>query len=245
MNFAFCPKSRFILVCFWLLLLLFSGPALYGVVVEMGREGEVLQHQVETPNIQSGQASDPSWNPSTPSTTIPKTEVGETPTVLSTIPELISRFADLIGTWTATLASDSENLAPISDLLAASEPFVHSGTGSSEKTAVRDGTARLEVYLPTYNPATIEVRVINPDNTEELFSGNSLLTWMRMNDRDSAQVVFKGVSQPDSVVQVAADNWDANQQEYPFELKAGQRLILSISGNPLSSSYVRVVSNAF
>ena len=243
MFFASHPdRSRW---CVLLLFLCLSASALHGVTLELGREGEVLQHEVEAPNLTTSSATMPPWNPSSSATSILKVEPGVAPLSLPGIGELLIRFKDLIATHATVVASDPQLVIPLKDILGASEPFVHTGVGTSEKTARNDGPASVEVFLPTYNPATIEVRVINPDNTEVLYSGESLLYWMRPNDKAKALVKFQGAEQPDSMYLNKAGDWSANPKKYEFDVKANQRVILSISGAPLSSAYVRVTGNVF
>jgi hypothetical protein len=235
------------LLVFWGLFCFFLLPGnLQGASLEMGRAGEVLRHEIETPNILTTGTEKLPWKPSTDQTLpFPKIEPGAVPPIISAIPELMARFRDLIGTRSAFVASAAPGIIPLAEMLGTPEALVHTGVGSTEKIAVRDGTASVEVFLPTYNPATIEVRVINPDNTEEIFSGDSLLTWIRPNDTARAPVRFKGVEQADSMYQNKEGDWSPNPKKYEFDVKAGQRVIFSISGRPLETSFIRVTSSAF
>ncbi|MFZ2959655.1 MAG: hypothetical protein WA705_22440 [Candidatus Ozemobacteraceae bacterium] len=220
-------------------------PILQAVHLEMGRTGEVLLHEVETPNLQSGGKAELPWASSTPAIAIPKVEKGVYPPISPVLSELIARFQDLIGPFAIATASDSKKVLPLKSVLTAPGTFVHTGVGNSEKVAVSDGTAVIEVFLPTYNPASVMVRIINPDNTEQVFFGESLLTWERPDDKAKALVRFKGEEQPNSMYLNGTGDWSANPQKYTVALKAGQRVILSISGNPLPSSFLRVSSDAF
>lgn len=218
---------------------------LSGVTLEMGRPGEVLQHQIETPNILIDEKATLQWNPFSPNISFPKIEPGIIPSVIPVIPELLVKFNTLITNPNFTLASSTGNSLPVKDILVTEEATTQTGLGTSEKTAKRDGPATLEVYLPTHNPATIEVRIINEDNTEELYSGDSLLTWTRPNDKARALVRFKGADQPNSMFLSKNGDWSPNPLKYVVDLKAGQRMILSVSGNPDPGAFVRVTSAAF
>lgn len=113
------------------------------------------------------------------------------------------------------------------------------GKGSSEYEAIADGSTEILVYLPTYNPARIIVRLYDLDGDEIFFKGKSLLVWERQDDKAFAPVFFQGNSDENSMKESSSNNYDAVQNSYKFDVQKGQRLRLEISGKPESKSYVR------
>ncbi len=114
------------------------------------------------------------------------------------------------------------------------------GKGTSEFTATADGEAELMVFLPTYRPAAITARLLDENGEEIYFKGQSLLIWQRPDDKAFAPVFFKGSSDESSMKKVAGSNYDAVQNTYRVALQKGQKIKLEISGQPESSSYVKV-----
>lgn len=114
------------------------------------------------------------------------------------------------------------------------------GTGKSEFTAHADGEGELLVFLPTYQPARIIVRLVDLDGDEIYFKGKSLLIWERPDDKAFAPVFFKGNSDEKSMKKESASDYSAVQNAYKFALQKGQKLQLEITGQPEASSYARV-----
>lgn len=114
------------------------------------------------------------------------------------------------------------------------------GKGSSEFTATADGETELLAFLPTYRPAAVTARLIDENGDEIFFRGQSLLVWQRPDDKAFAPVFFKGSSDENSMKKVSNSNYDAVQNTYRFAIQKGQKIKLEISGQPETSSYIRV-----
>ncbi len=122
-----------------------------------------------------------------------------------------------------------------------SEPvnISQNGKGTSTYRARADGDTALKVFLPTYRPAQIIVRLLESDGSEIRFNGRSLLTWERPDDKAFAPVFFRGEEDAGSMKKVSDGNYDAVQNTYKFRIEQGQRLVLEIKGDAEPASYVK------
>ncbi len=172
-------------------------------------------------------------------------------TTRSSMPEFIENISrELVHIFTNPNSSDSSRSRPDAQVARVlNPPFSDNklvGRGERELVAVRDGDVSVELFLPTYNQARMEVSLIDTDGSEIWFNGSSLLVWSRPDDKAFAPVFFKGTSDPGSMVLHAPGDYNAKANlSYPVAMKEGQKLILRTTGNPDPSSYIRASGSAF
>ncbi len=214
--------------------------------IEMGREGETVRQVVETLTASSTVGA--RWQPAGPAAS--PAAVVPVPRALDTSPwpaaagggSHLGNAAAAAGPVPATGAST------IPRVISGGPPkrVQVSGLGTADVTAMSDGPVTIEVLLTTYQPATIEIRLLNPDGTEVMVNGHSLLEWVRPDDTANAPVWFQGRKDPDSMETTNGRDYSPKRGlQYTFNIKQGQRLVISTTGNALPASYARATSSAF
>ena len=168
----------------------------------------------------------------------------------SSMPDFIENiYRELVHIFTNPNSSDSSRSRPNAQVARVlNPPFSDNklvGNGEKELEAVRDGDVSVELFLPTYDQAKMEVSLIDTDGSEIWFNGSSLLVWNRPDDKAFAPVFFKGTSDQGSMVLHAADDYNAKENlSYSVAMKEGQKLILRTTGNPEPNSYIRASVSA-
>lgn len=121
-----------------------------------------------------------------------------------------------------------------------------SGKGSKELVALADGEVSLEVYLYTYSPADIVVRLYDADGNEIRFDGQPLLSWRRVDGSSYAPVNFKGVVDSASMFEESPGDYSPTPGiSYKVDLKKGQKIVLTTSGGAEPRSYVKATGTVF
>lgn len=252
MSFASHPEptigGRFRLACttlgFSLMFSLSTGPG-FAATLEMGIEGDSLRQRVET----AAPASQPAagtWNPLNPKLGTPGTPAGAGGLVDSLLTNLQRKNPQIFQPVGKPLPKDSTTAEGFRRLLPGGTGGVEiKGVGGTAGVATADGPVEIAIYLTTFDPATMEVHLFDPDGSEVYFNARPLLYWDRPNDTANAPVLFKGVSDPDSMVRHARGDYTPRPNlKYTFEIKKGQRIVLKTLGKALPSSYIKAVSPA-
>jgi hypothetical protein len=214
--------------------------AVSGADIQLGQDGQALPEKVDTPNLRSSAPGSPP-SPAAP-TTVPQQDPG---TGLSG-PALVEKVRRV---W-SHLLTDAPRRTPTGPAPAKMDdvifgkpavPVALNGPGQKEVVATADGPVKIEIFLSTYNPAAMEVHLIDTDGAEIFFKGRSLLLWQRPNDSSYAPVYFQGDSQPDSMYENNPGDFSPKPGlSYSYDIKQGQKLILKTGGNAEPSSYIRL-----
>lgn len=218
-----------------LFILIFTSSLWSAVTVDVGLEGLTTPTSVDTPIL--GTTPDPVQPPTPAALPEPATKnVSGQPSVtdLEKTKHLREPAAE-----NSSSKPDQANF-PTTTGAGEVSKIEQKGTGKSEYTAHADGEGELLVFLPTYKPARIIVRLVDLDGEEIYFKGKSLLIWERPDDKAFAPVFFKGNSDEKSMKKDSASDYTAVQNAYKFDMKKGQKLQLEITGQPEASSYARV-----
>jgi hypothetical protein len=120
------------------------------------------------------------------------------------------------------------------------------GKGEKELIALADGEVALAAYLYTYRNASIVARLYDEEGNEIRFAGQPLLSWVRANDTSYAPIQFKGQTDASSMFEESSGNYSPVKGiSYKFNIRKGQKLVLSISGAAEDDSYVRAEGAVF
>jgi hypothetical protein len=118
------------------------------------------------------------------------------------------------------------------------------GSQGGSFTASGDGTLVLEPCLRTWDGASMVVRLFDASGAEVRFDGKSLLEWRRPDDKALAPLTFQGRSDRSSMELVqSGDYTPRNDLRYSLPVKAGQRVVVEIGGEPESSSFLKLRSD--
>lgn len=217
----------------------------FSASLELGIEGDSLRQRVETATMGSGTAND-SWNPLTPKLGAPGTPSGSGGLVDSLLSNLRRKNPQVfqpIGTAIPTASSSSGSFRTL--LPGGTGGVEIKGIGGNAGVANADGPVEISIYLTTFEPAAMEIHLFDSDGSEVYFNARPLLFWERPDDTANAPVIFKGVSDQDSMVRQSKGDYSPRPNlKYAFEIKKGQRIVLKTRGKALPSSYIKAVSPA-
>ncbi len=107
-----------------------------------------------------------------------------------------------------------------------------------------DGLLVLEPCLRTYDGAGMVVRLFDASGVEVRFEGKSLLEWRRPNDKARAPLAIQGRSDMSSMELVGAGDYTPrNDLRYTLPVRAGQRVVVELDGQPEPDSFLRLRSD--
>jgi hypothetical protein len=218
---------------------------LSAATIEIGIDSTVTSYTVERLNASGSNSVAPASEPTMPpevsnSTTAPVSE--PTDELLRRHPHIFTRPQVVENLSSMPNATVERVLQPAGAL----QTQTLSGKGSKELVALDDGEVSLEVYLYTYEPADIVVRLYDEEGNEVLFNGQPLLTWRRADDSSFAPVKFKGESDMNSMYEESPGNYSPTRGiDYKFAIGKGQKLVLSTGGAAEPRSFVKATSSVF
>lgn len=224
-----------------------GGPVAADVSLEIGVEGNTVQENTETPNLERSGTEEADWSKQTAPMELESVPVEVKDLEAPMLTDFMNGYMHLlrsplnIGRGIDTPPDTVEQaLAPPAAGIG--------GTPTDSKTfiATRDGPVTLQVYLRTYNPAKYAVRVYRPDGSEMLFNGKPFLLWERPDDKSYSPLFFKGREVPNSMVQAARGDYSpARGLRYVDRIRRGFKVVLETYGDVESGSFLNVDSPAF
>lgn len=211
------------------------------VEVTIGPEDQTVRERVETPNLAPGEGG------FQPSAVAPTPLPGQNPGPAPTGEALHDKVRRV---WTHLLqpAGERRSGRPTAGSLdqvvtgeAAGPGLEVTGVGVKVGVAEADGPVAIEIYMPTFEPAGMEVHLFEATGEEVLFAGRPLLSWVRLDDKAFAPVFFEGKADPASVYENKPGDFSPSADlSYRFAIKRGQRLQIETNGRPLPESFLRV-----
>lgn len=213
--------------------------------VTVGPEDQPVHERIETPNLAPGEGG------FQPSAVAPTPMPGQNP---GPVPAGVSLHEKVRRVWTHLLqpAGERRSGRPPGGTLdqvvaggtggdAVGEGLEVTGVGTKDGVAEADGPVTLEIFMPTREPAGMEVHLFEATGEEVLFGGRPLLSWVRLDDKAFAPVFFEGKADSASVYENKPGDFSPSADlSYRFAIKRGQRLRIVTNGRPLPESYLRV-----
>ncbi len=224
---------------------LMLSPILEAAQIEIGIASEVTSFTVEQLNAPGTGTPQPSSEQTTP-VAVPGTTVAP---VSEPTEELSQRKPHIFTRPQAVEPLNPRPNATVEQVLqtqGTSQTQTLSGKGSKELVALADGEVSLEVYLYTYSPADIVVRLYDEDGNEIRFDGQPLLSWRRVDGSSYAPVKFKGAVDSSSMFEESTGDYSPTPGiSYKVDVKRGQKIVLTTSGGAEPRSYVKATGAVF
>jgi len=217
------------------------------VSFEIGVEGNTVEENAETPNIEQADTGEVSWSEQTAPMELDSVPVEVQDLDAPTLTDFMNGYMHLLRS--PLNMGRGIDVPPDTVEQALAPPAAGIGgtpTASETYVAKRDGPVALQVFLSTYNPAKYAVRVYRPDGSELLFNGKPFLIWERPDDKSYNPLYFKGREVPNSMVRVARGDFSpARGLRYVDRIRRGFKVVLETYGDVESGSYLKVDSPAF
>jgi hypothetical protein len=228
--------------------------------LEIGRETEILQMQVDTPNLNKA-TTNGEWkvSPGTVDYVPPvDTTVTSEDEAMFTPPEHVLVKPD---SRQSNPTVQKEKLEVVMDngetTIATTPPATTDPVGVSKgnlaiagknggsRTAIADGKVSLKPYLTTYNNASYTVHLYDETGKEISYAGKPLFTWNRSDDKSANPAIFQGKPISNSMTKNGDDWSPVKGLEFNFDIKKGQKVVVKAAGNPTTDAYVKLNSSAF
>lgn len=220
-------------------------PALKAAQIEIGIDSAITTFTVEQLNASGTSTEQPISEQTTPAA-VPGTTVAP---VIEPADELSQRNPHIFTRPQAVESVSTRPNATVEQVLQTQgtpQTQTLSGKGSKELVALADGEVSLEVYLYTYSPADIVVRLYDEDGNEIRFDGQPLLSWRRVDGSSYAPVSFKGAVDSSSMFEESPGDYSPTPGiSYKIDVKKGQKVVLTTSGGAEPRSYVKATSTVF